>query len=115
MRRAANVSCALSLLCTLLPSLIADDRPKPAGAEYVHRTYPVEDLVTPIPSATFPSNVGHAPRRLRYQPLIEHLRRTTGADAWRTESSSMQFYEHTSTLVIKQTPELHRRIVDEMS
>src|SRR5690349_17865832 len=89
------------------------DEPKPE--EIVPRTYPIADVLTFVPTPAAKQGLSSKPAQPRFQPLIEHLRRSTGADHWRDEQTSMRFYETTLSLVIRQTPEIHERIVGELS
>lgn len=82
----------------------------------VSRTYPVADLAVPLPAAQFPvfnldEPAKAAPPRFVY--LIEHLRRLTGQNTWNGQATIIPF-ENTLSLVIRQTPEIHEQIADEL-
>ena len=67
------------------------------------RTYAVADLVIPLlPDAG-----------ADFAPLVAHLRELTGREAW-TDGREIQTYSHTLSLVIRQTPAVHRQIAEEL-
>lgn len=89
-----------------------------APIELVARTYPVADLITPVAAVQFPAVNLDQPQKPvppRFQFLIEHLRRLTGAEAWRDKETSFRFFETTLSLVVRQAPEVHRQIAEELS
>lgn len=79
---------------------VSQPRGKPLEALEV-RTYPVADLVVPIPPAKTST--------LQFAELERYLRELTGAQAW-NENDSIKPYEKTLSLVIRQTPSVHDRI-----
>ncbi len=89
----------------------AADRPAPALQV---RTYPVADLVVPIPSPTDRAPYVDKAFPKEFEALEQHLRRTTGADAW-NENGSIQRYEKTLSLVVRQTAAVHEKIADELN
>ena len=78
-------------------------------------TYAVADLVVPLPG---PKSASGALADKKFEneflALERHLRRLTGTDAW-TENCSIQRYEPTLSLVIRQSAAVHERIADELS
>lgn len=82
------------------------------------RTYLVADLVVPIPKANVSEaesdqRVPDAPK-YQFEPLVRHLKRITGAANWRPGKGEIEESATTLSLVIRQTPAVHDRIVDEL-
>ena len=122
MKTAKSMVCGLCLCLAWASShfATAEDQPalekKNAAAELVVRTYPVADFVVPAPVPQIPVVNLDQPQKQaepKFQYLIEHLRRLTGAKAW-GGGASIRTDEKTLSMVIRQTPQMHERIADEL-
>jgi peroxiredoxin len=82
------------------------------------RIYPVAPLVVRIPMenlSTVPTDqqVPDAPKN-HFEPLIRHLKKITGTPNWTPGKGEIEESAGTLSLVIRQTPAIHDRIVDEL-
>lgn len=80
------------------------------------RTYPVADLVVPIPTFHLagPGTTAIPVKKPEFAELERHLRELTGTAAW-NEKCSIKSYEQTLSLVIRQTSSVHEKIADELN
>lgn len=119
---AAVWSFCFCLAWATFQPVVADE---PSAADTKHatadqlevRTYPVADFVVPIPVPAVPVfnlDQPSKPAEAKFQYLVEHLRRLTGSKAW-VEEASIRTHETTLSLIIRQTPEIHEQICDELS
>lgn len=119
MQRSLFVSLMLAGALTGSVTAEAADRLKKyqadAQAPLDVRTYPVADLVVPIPNPTS-APPAHFDKTCEqgFQALEQHLRRVIGPAAW-GENTSIKPYSKTLSLVVRQTSSAHERIADELS
>lgn len=101
--------CVIVALAALSFSAWADDPQtgrnndrNQADETLVVHTYPVADLVVPLPPAK------DAPQ---FAALEQHLKDVTGAAAW-DEGASIARFEQTLSLIVRQTPAVHDQIAE---
>ncbi len=119
MQRSLFVSLMLAGALTGSATAEAADRQKKyqtdVQAPLDVRTYPVADLVVPIPNPTSAPQANFDKTcEQGFQGLEQHLRRVTGPEAW-GEKTSIKPYAKTLSLVVRQTSSAHERIADEIS
>ncbi len=121
MRQSWCVCLTMANLCAGFCTVAVGHEPLRTNGQYQAervevRTYPVADLVVPLPGPS-PTPGARFDKTCEREiaALEQHLRRVTGIDAWQQEGTSIKPYAKTLSLVIRQTPRTHEKIADEIS
>jgi hypothetical protein len=113
MQRKAWISCGFCFMAVMMESLSV---PAAENEPMVPRTYPVADLVTPIPTNRWPAGAAdkQAPKAPEYHfdMLVKHIKKVTGPENWTKDQGEIKELPQTLSVVIRQTPAMHEQIVD---